>query len=445
MKIALITLGCPKNVVDSERIKGALESTHVNIVTAVEAEKYVDVILINTCGFIQSAKTESIETIFEALQLKEQGRCGRVFVVGCLVNRYFNELKQEIPEVDGFYVNRNITQTIRALAKDLQIKYTSVPVRTLLTPKHYAYLKIAEGCNNCCSYCAIPAIRGPLKSRAEPEIVNEARLLVENGVRELILIAQDITNYGKDGSDSKRIIRLIRQLVQIRLLKWLRLMYAHPAHFPDELIELMATEAKICKYIDLPLQHISDRILKRMNRQVTRAQIEKLIQKLRDQIPGIAIRTSFIVGFPGETEAEFEALLDFLTAVKFERVGAFTYSPEEETPAFELKDRIEPALQQERLDEIMFRQAEISFARNLALVGSQMEVVIDEFDSEMNQFLSRSQWDAPEIDNIIWINPSANLKIGKFYQVQIQKAYEFDLFGEPISSVSHLRRGDKTS
>jgi ribosomal protein S12 methylthiotransferase len=424
MKICLITLGCPKNVVDSEYLQGSLANSQVEFISQPEE---AEVIIINTCGFIQSAKEEAIDTILEAAQFKKSGICRQLLVTGCLVNRYQPELIAQLPEVDGFYSSRDLPGMILQIGKKLAVP-CQMPQRALLTPPHFAYLKIAEGCTNCCSYCAIPLIRGPQISRNEDEIIAEARELVENGARELILIAQDITNYGADLASRGALTKLIKKIVKIDSLKWLRLMYAHPAHVTDELIDLIGSEAKICKYLDLPIQHISDKLLQRMGRKVNRGQIEGIIQKLRDRVPEIALRTSVIAGFPGETEADFDELIDFISATRFERLGAFAYSAEEGTPAFHFKNRVDAATKQSRLETIMEIQAELSLNRNLTLVGSKLEVLIDEFDSSLNQFMARTQWDAPEVDNLIWLTTN-DVAIGEYREIIVNQAFEFDLIG----------------
>jgi len=424
MKICLITLGCPKNMVDSEYLQGSLANAPVEFISQAEE---AEVIIINTCGFIQSAKEEAIDTILEAAQLKKTGNCRQLLVTGCLVNRYPDDLVRQMPEVDGFYSSRDLPGMIRQISEKLAVP-CQMPRRALLTPPHYAYLKIAEGCDNRCSYCAIPIIRGPQKSRPVDEVVAEARALAENGARELILIAQDITHYGADFQHPDALPQLIRNLVQIDALKWLRLMYAHPAHVTDELIDLIGSEPKICKYLDLPIQHISDKLLQRMGRKVNRPQIEVLIQKLRDRIPEIALRTSVIVGFPGETEDDFNELVGFITGVRFERLGAFTYSAEEGTAAFRYKNRVDAAIQQARLETIMEIQTDISLDRNLALVGSKIEGLIDEWDASVGQFIARSQWDAPEVDNLVWLT-SPDVSIGEFREITVNQAFEFDLIG----------------
>lgn len=428
MKLALITLGCPKNIVDSEQLKGALTGENVQFV---EPDQDTDAIIINTCGFIQSAKEEAIEMIFEVIEAKKAGKTRHVLVTGCLATRYLDELKKEIPEVDGFYSNRDIAQAIQDISQQLHVSYHPIAARSLLTPAHYAYLKISEGCDNRCAYCAIPLIRGPLTSRPEAEIIAEARHLIKNGVRELIVIAQDTTNYGQDRGEPGAIVPLLRQLVKIEGLEWLRVMYSHPAHYSDEFIDLVASEDKICKYLDIPIQHISDSILSRMRRRITRSGIEALTKKVRDRIPGVALRTSLIVGFPGESDQEFQELLEYIAGAKFERLGAFVYSPEDGTPAYAWGDEIPLAVKQDRAEQVQMVQSDISQERNQKLVGTIQRVIVDEFDVDQGMFFGRTQWDAPEIDNVIWLKET-DLEIGGFYQVKITEAFDFDLIGQVI-------------
>ncbi|MCK5738899.1 MiaB/RimO family radical SAM methylthiotransferase, partial [bacterium] len=292
-------------------------------------------------------------------------------------------------------------------------------------------LKISEGCDNRCAYCAIPLIRGPLTSRPEAEIIAEARHLIKNGVRELIVIAQDTTNYGQDRGEPGAIVPLLRQLVKIEGLEWLRVMYSHPAHYSDEFIDLVASEDKICKYLDIPIQHISDSILSRMRRRITRSGIEALTKKVRDRIPGVALRTSLIVGFPGESDQEFQELLEYIAGAKFERLGAFVYSPEDGTPAYAWGDEIPLAVKQDRAEQVQMVQSDISQERNQKLVGTIQRVIVDEFDVDQGMFFGRTQWDAPEIDNVIWLKET-DLEIGGFYQVKITEAFDFDLIGQVI-------------
>ena len=432
MKIGLITLGCPKNTVDSELIKGAFESQQVNFVEQLDQ---ADTIIINTCGFIQSAKEEAIETIFGAVKLKENGVCSRVIVTGCLVSRYQQELADEIPEVDWFIDSRDVPKLLSQISQHIDVPYSPSGRRRLLTPPHTAYLKIAEGCNNRCSYCAIPLIKGPLRSRQTDELVTEANELADGGVRELIVIAQDTTQFGVDLNGDQQLAALLKRLAGISSLRWIRLMYTHPAHYSDELIDVMASEAKICKYVDVPLQHISDPILTAMGRRVTRAQTEALIQKLRDRIPGIALRTSFIAGFPGETDEQFNELLDFVNENRFERMGAFAYSKEEGTRSFDLPNQIPYEIRQERVEALMNAQAIISAENNAVMLNQEVEVVIDEFESESGYFLGRTEHDAPEIDNVVMVF-ERSCKPGQFYYVKITDTYDFDLVGNILPDQS---------
>jgi len=428
MNVGLITLGCPKNTVDSEIIKGAFQG---NSLTFVDRIDQAEIIIINTCGFIQSAKEEAIEAIFEAVHLKNHKKCSKIIVTGCLVTRYKTELIEEIPEVDLFVENREIPELISQIAQNLRIPYHQSYNRSLLTPAHYAYLKIAEGCNNRCAYCAIPMIRGSFRSRGIPELVREAEILATQGVKELIIIAQDTTLYGTDLANSRNLTELLKKLCEVPSLKWIRLMYTHPAHFTDELMEFIASQPKICKYLDIPLQHVSDPILKRMRRKVTRREIEGLIQKLRDTIPGLVLRTSLMVGFPGETNDSFNELIDFVTEIRFERMGAFAYSQEEGTPAAEFADQIAEEVKQERLELLLSVQADIAAEKNASLINKELDVLVDEFEEDSGYYLCRTQWDAPEVDNTVLISDSS-CEIGRFYKVKIIDAYEFDLVGNVL-------------
>ncbi|MDZ7260677.1 MAG: 30S ribosomal protein S12 methylthiotransferase RimO [candidate division KSB1 bacterium] len=437
MKINLVTLGCPKNLVDSEFLRGALANGKA---TFVDDPYQADTIIINTCGFIQSAKEESIEAIFEAVKLKTEGLCRQVLVVGCLVNRYSQELCQEIPEVDGFFENRDVSQLAKRLARALEINDQEPNRRFSLTPPHYAYLKIAEGCDNRCTYCAIPMIRGPYRSRPINDLLREAEMLVARGVREIIVVAQDTTMYGWDLASGPDLVTLLKRLSRLEELRWLRLLYTHPAHYTDELIDLVAENEKICKYLDLPLQHISEPVLKAMGRKVTRDQIENLIAKLRQSIPNLALRTTMMVGFPGETERDFEELLNFVAEARFERLGAFTYSREEGTPASRYPNPISPQEKQRRLETLMELQAEISRQHNQSLLGTTIEVLIDTFDQELNGFTGRTQWDSPEIDNTVLVKSSdmpsqmEEVKVGEFCWVTIREASEYDLIGSILNN-----------
>ncbi len=425
MKIHLTTLGCPKNLVDSEVLLGGLKGEGVDIVeNPLEAET----IILNTCGFIQAAKEESIETILQATELKKNGPCRRVFVTGCLSQRYQDELTKEIPEVDGFYGNRDIIFVLKKLLKTLDLKRELLGERVLSTPSHYAYLKISEGCENPCTFCSIPEIRGKFKSRPIEAVVEEAQILAANGVKELIIIAQDSTIYGQDLDGKKHLVPLLERLAQIKEFKWIRLLYTYPAHFSDDLIEIISEKNSIIKYIDFPIQHISDRMLKLMARKVKRRDVERIINKLRTRASDIAIRSTLLVGFPGETERDHQELVEFLEQARFERLGLFGYSREENTPAYNFPDQVTDHIKQERLAELNDIQNQISFEINQTLIGTSQEVLIDAYNSESDTYVGRTSKDCPEIDNVVYIDKKVN--IGEFYTIKITDCQEYDLKGE---------------
>jgi ribosomal protein S12 methylthiotransferase len=440
MKINLITLGCPKNIVDSEVLQGGLKSCGVEFVGAPQD---AEAVIINTCGFIESAKEESIDTILQAVQLKKRGRIRRVFVTGCLSERYGKELRKEIPEVDGFYGNRDMHKIVAGIARQLRLKYELVGERALLTPKHYAYLKISEGCEHPCTFCAIPAIRGNFRSTPIPELVTQSARLAEKGVKELILIAQDTTQYGLDLNGRQQLPRLLRALCHIDGIEWIRLMYAYPYHVTDEMLEVIAEEPKIVKYLDMPIQHISSRMLKRMARRVDREFTEKLLAKMRKMIPELALRTSVIAGFPGETEEDFQELLDFVAAGNFERLGVFTYSQEENTPASCFPGQIPEEVKRERYDLLMQAQREVAAEWSARQIGHRLRVLIDEIDFSANTYYGRTSWDCPEIDHGVLVRSplaaiknsgktSDGLNIGEFLEVEIVEAHDYDLIGIPV-------------
>lgn len=427
MNINIVTLGCSKNTVDSEFLAGHLRDKGHNV--DFEANKIRhDVVIINTCGFIHDAKEESIETILQYCAYKKIGRIEKLIVCGCLSQRYKDDLAKEIKEVDKFYGVFEWEEILEYLHSKPQGKYYRN--RNISTPKHYAYLKISEGCDRNCSYCSIPLIRGKNISREIEDLVQEAKLLVEDGVKELIIIGQDTTYYGLDNYKKRRLYDLLVELVKIEGLKWIRLQYAYPHQFPMEVIELMAKEEKICKYIDLPLQHISTSILSSMNRNIDKEGTIKLVNDIRAIIPEIAFRTTFIVGYPNEGEEEFEELKEFVTNSRFDRMGAFTYSEEEGTPAYELEDIIPQETKIERLDEILYIQQNISLEINQEKIGKTYEVVIDRRDQDF--WVGRTQYDSPEVDNEVLIPDTYKLEIGKFYNIRIVDAVEFDLIGEII-------------
>lgn len=420
-KIHILTLGCPKNLVDSEILMSKLK----NKFQIVEKPEKADLVVVNTCGFIDSAKQESIEKIFEMVELKEKGKVESVYVMGCLSERYKNELEKEIPEVDKFFGVEKFEEILNTLG--VPDRYELLGERELLTPKHYAYLKISEGCDNPCSFCAIPLIRGKHISRPIEEIIKEAKKLAWKGVKEIIIIAQDTTYYGLDIYGKRKLPELLNRLSEIDGIEWIRLMYTFPAKFPTEVLDIMAQNPKICKYIDIPIQHISDKILKSMRRGITKRKTIELLEKIRETVPEVAIRTSLIVGYPGETEKEFEELLDFVYTFKFDRLGVFTYSQEEGTKAFELGDPVSPEEKERRMALIMNAQHDIIVEKNEKMIGRKFKVLIDR--KERDFYIGRTQWDAPEIDLEVLVEGNG-IKIGNFYEVEIYDIFEYDLIGK---------------
>ncbi len=420
-RVSVVTLGCAKNLVDSEVLLG-LAGNRYRISPDPEQ---ADIVILNTCGFIEAAKVESIQAILEALELKATGRVQKVYVAGCLSERYREELRQELPEVDGFFGTMELPGLLAALGADY--KEHLLGERLLSTPSHYAYLKISEGCNHPCSFCAIPLMRGRHRSRPMEEILLEAQRLASRGVRELILIAQDLTYYGLDLYGRRMLAELLRRISDLEHLRWIRLMYAYPAKFPLEVLEVMAERENICKYLDLPVQHLSDEVLRSMRRGITGAELERLIETIRERVPGIALRTTLIVGYPTETEADFERLLEGLSRIRFDRLGVFTYSQEENTAAYPLGDPIPQEEKEARAARVMALQQEISLERNQSLVGSRLRVLIDRLEGRFA--VGRTEHDAPEVDNEVYVaNP--DLQIGHFYWVDIRDAEAYDLFGE---------------
>ena len=428
-KINVITLGCSKNTVDSEHLMARLAAAGYEVLFDSDRTD-AKVVVINTCGFIGDAKQESVEMILRAAAAKQAGKIERLFVIGCLSERYADELRTEIPEVDEYFGARTWDGIIRALgASDDPALATA---RLLTTPKHYAYLKISEGCNWKCGYCAIPLIRGEHRSVPMEELEEEARRLAAGGVRELMVIAQDTTYYGLDLYGRRCLAELLRRLCRIDSLEWIRLHYAYPTAFPEEVIEVMASEPKICKYLDIPFQHISDAQLAAMHRRHTKAEALELIARLRHAIPDLALRTTLLVGYPGEREADFEELLDFVRATRFDRLGVFAYSEEEGTfSARELKDDVPEEVKQQRVERVMALQNEISLANNLRRVGRTERVVIDSRQGDF--YVGRSQYDSPEVDQEILI-PAAGRRLlrGRFYDVKITSAADYDLYAEPV-------------
>lgn len=424
-KINVITLGCSKNIYDSEILMGQLKANGKEVVH----EQDGNIVVINTCGFIDNAKEESVNTILDFVQKKKSGKVDKVYVTGCLSERYKPDLIKEIPDVDQYFGTTELPQLLNALGADY--KHELIGERLTTTPKNYAYLKIAEGCDRPCSFCAIPLMRGKHRSKSIEDIIVEAEKLASGGVKELILIAQDLTYYGLDLYKKRNLAELLRCLVKVKGIEWIRLHYAFPTGFPIDVLEVMKSEPKICNYIDIPLQHISDKILKSMRRGTTKEKTTKLIQKFRDTVPNMAIRTTLIVGYPGESEEDFKILKEWVSEMRFERLGCFTYSHEENTHAFNLIDDVNSNVKKERANEIMELQSQISWELNQEKIGNVCKVVIDR--KEGQYFVGRSEFDSPDVDNEVLINASKTyLKTGEFYDVVITDAADFDLYAKVV-------------
>jgi ribosomal protein S12 methylthiotransferase len=426
-KVNIITLGCSKNLVDSEVLMGQLQSARVEVVH--DSDESSDVVVVNTCGFISDAKEESIDTILRYAEAKKAGLVGKVYVMGCLSQRYRKELEAELLEVDGFYGVNDLPEILKALGVDYRKEL--VGERLLTTPGHYAYLKISEGCNKKCSFCAIPFIRGKHISKPIEELIHEASVLAARGVKELILIAQDLTYYGHDLYGERKLAGLIESLCDINGIEWIRLHYAYPSGFPVEIADLMKNNPKICNYLDIPLQHISDPLLRSMNRGVNREKTFRLLETLREKNPEIAIRTTLMVGYPNETEEDFAELKEFVKSQRFDRLGVFMYSPEEKTAAYYIQDNVPDIVKKARMEEIMEIQQEISLGKNQEKVGREFKVLIDRKEGDF--FVGRSEFDSPEVDNEILIESALPLHTGNFYQVKINRADYFDLYGAIIN------------
>ncbi|AJA67745.1 30S ribosomal protein S12 methylthiotransferase RimO [Myroides odoratimimus] len=427
-KINVITLGCSKNVYDSEVLMGQLKASGKEV-THEAANDEANIVVINTCGFINNAKAESVNTILEYVEKKEEGIVDKVFVTGCLSERYRPDLEAEIPNVDQYFGTTDLPLLLKALGADY--KHELLGERLTTTPKNYAYLKIAEGCDRPCSFCAIPLMRGAHVSQPIEKLVKEAEGLAKNGVKELILIAQDLTYYGLDLYKKRNLAELLENLAKVEGIEWIRLHYAFPTGFPMDVLELMKREPKICNYLDIPLQHISDNILKSMRRGTTQAKTTKLLKEFREAVPGMAIRTTLIVGYPGETEEDFQILKDWVQEMKFERLGCFTYSHEENTHAYLLEDDVPEEVKQARANEIMEIQAQISFDLNQEKIGQTFRCIIDR--KEGTEFIGRTEFDSPDVDNEVRIDATKHyLKIGEYADIHIDSAYEFDLFGTPV-------------
>ena len=435
MKLQTLTLGCSKNKVDTEHILSQVESSYEIIPEGEDVS--VDVLLINTCGFIGDAKEESIQAILEAVERKKQGSVGKIVVFGCLSQRYGNELPELIPEVDAWFGARDFDPVVRELGVEPSVD--NVSRRYLTTPSHYAYLKISEGCDRRCSYCAIPFIRGAHKSVPMETLVDEARNLAAEGVKELIIIAQDTTWYGLDLYRRRALAELLQKLSEVEGIEWIRIHYSYPAAFPEDVLDQMADNPKVCRYMDIPLQHISDKVLDKMHRNVTGAWTRELIGKMRERVPGVVLRTTMIVGHPGEGKKDFNELLEFVKEARLERRGAFKYSEEEGTYGAEnFKDSISDKVKQERLDELMTLQSEISFAFNQSRVGTEVKVIVDDFVDGI--FVCRSEFESPEVDGEILVRYEGGSLddvdpyslIGEFMMVKVTGADEYDLIAEPL-------------
>lgn len=425
MTVNILTLGCSKNLVDSEHLLAQFRASGYKVLHNAY-DTTAEVVIINTCGFILDAKEESVHTILSYIEEKQRGHIDKLFVMGCLSERYREELTEEMPEVDGFYGVWEMPAILEAMGSRLDQRL--LHERELTTPSHYAYLKISEGCNRTCAFCAIPGIRGEQRSISIEELLKESNSLVSKGVKELILIAQDLTNYGIDLYGTRALPELLRELVKIKELEWIRLHYAYPTGFPEEVIDMMASEEKICNYMDIPIQHVNNEILSAMGRGHNRERLEMLLQKFRKQIPDVALRTTLLTGFPGETEEAFSELLDFVRAFRFERLGVFPYSHEEDTPAYKnFQDLVPEQVKSIRAGAIMELQQEISLNLNEEKVGKTFKVLIDR--REEGYFVGRTQYDSPEVDNEVLVTDDQPLSIGHFYLVKITGADAFDLYG----------------
>jgi len=427
-KVNIITLGCSKNMVDSEVLSGQLRANNIDVVHE-NAKRDHNIVVVNTCGFIDKAKEESINTILSQVDLKKKGRLDKVYVTGCLSQRYREDLEKEIPEVDAWFGTLELPLLLRQL--DADYKSELLGERMLATPRHYAYLKISEGCNRTCAFCAIPLMRGVHVSRRMEDLVQEAEGLVRRGVKEIMLIAQELTYYGLDLYKQRMLPELLHRLADIKGLEWIRLHYAYPSKFPLEILDVIRERDNICNYLDMPLQHASDRMLKAMRRQITRSEMTELIHAIRERVPGICLRTTLIAGFPGETSEDVAKLKEFLQEHRFDRVGIFNYSHEEGTSAYGQEDSVPADVKQQRAQEIMEVQQEISYEKNQEKIGKVFRTLIDK--KEAGRYLGRTEFDSVEVDNEVIIYNEEKLPIGAFANVRITRAYDYDLEGEVVS------------
>ena len=437
-KIGMISLGCPKNQVDAEHMLALMDAEGWEIVDYVDG---CDAVIVNTCGFIDDARKEAIENILDMVELKKEGVISKIIVTGCLAQRYKNEIVKEIPEVDaviGIGANGDIIKTVEEVMSGVDTIENYPPQcelplegqRILTTPQYWAYLKIGEGCSNRCTYCTIPSIRGNMRSRSMENVIDEAKQLAESGVKELILIAQDTTSYGLDLYGELKLPELLNELCKIDSIEWIRLLYCYPDRITDELIETMKNQEKVVNYIDLPLQHADDKILKAMNRRGDQALIRNVISKLRTEIPDVVIRTTFIVGFPGEGEEEFETLAEFVNEIEFDRLGVFTFSPQEGTPAFDMEDQVDEDIKTRRGEVIMQDQYSIMEEKNNEKIGKTYRVVVEDYDGYSDSYTGRTYMDAPEIDGLVKFTSHKDLDIGDFVDVEIFDVEDYDLIGE---------------
>lgn len=426
-KVNIITLGCSKNMVDSEVLSGQLYANDIDVVHESKKKDH-NIVVVNTCGFIDKAKEESVNTIIEQVALKKKGKLDKVYVTGCLSQRYRDDLEKEIPEVDAWFGTMELPLMLKQF--DADYKSELLGERLLSTPKHYAYLKISEGCNRTCSFCAIPLMRGQHISKPIEELVREAERLVKMGVKEVMLIAQELTYYGLDIYKKRMLPDLLHRLADVKGLEWIRLHYAYPSKFPLEILDAMRERDNVCNYLDMPLQHASDNMLKAMRRNITKAEMDELIFAIREKVPGICLRTTLIAGFPGETREDVETLKSFLQQHRFDRVGIFSYSHEENTGAYGFADNISAEEKQERAEEIMEVQQEISFEKNQEKIGKVFKTLIDK--KESGRYLGRTEFDSVEVDNEVIIHSEKKLPIGDFVNVKITKAYDYDIEGEIV-------------
>jgi len=424
--VAVITLGCSKNTVDSERL---MNQIRLNDLTLIDDPAKADTVILNTCGFIEAAKEESIDAILQSLQLKQEGKVNKVIVAGCLSERYQKDLKEEMPDVDAFFGTEDYEGIINELGG--RLRFELLGERVLSLPSHTAYLKISEGCDNPCSFCAIPLIRGKHHSKSIDELVKETEFLAANNTKELIIIGQDTTDYGLDLYDKRSIAELLNRLSAVEGIEWIRLMYAYPSHFPEDLIDVMASNPKVLKYLDIPLQHISDNCLRSMRRGITKRRTLELLQTLRNRIPGMVIRTTFIVGYPAETQADFDELIAFIEEFKFDKLGVFDFSQEEQTPSFILGDPVTREEKNYRKARLLEIQQEISLQINQTLIGKVFRVLVERTEGEYH--IGRSYRDAPEVDGEVLIPKTfKNIRLGTFVNVMVTDCDEFDLYAEPV-------------